>query len=302
MFDFRYHVASLAAVFLALVVGILVGVGIAGRSVVNEADRKIYQNEIQQLQADVDASNARIRQLQRQQAGSETLVEEAYPALMVGRLAGKHVAVLVVGRDDGAIGSSVERALADAGAAGTVRYRALKVPLDVVSVRKALAGKKQLAAYSGERKVAQLGAELGRELVRGGKTPLWEALSSLIVEERRDAGRDPADGVVVIRTVEPQSGDTARFLSALYASLAASGVPAIGVERSDANPSALPAFTRADLSTVNDIEAPLGRLALVLLLSGAEPGRYGLGDKAAPDGLLPTITPLPPATTTTTGA
>ena len=29
MFDLRYHVASLAAVFLALVIGILVGVGIS---------------------------------------------------------------------------------------------------------------------------------------------------------------------------------------------------------------------------------------------------------------------------------
>ena len=37
MFDFRYHVASLVAVFLALVIGILVGVGIADRGVREEA-------------------------------------------------------------------------------------------------------------------------------------------------------------------------------------------------------------------------------------------------------------------------
>jgi hypothetical protein len=39
LFDFRYHVASLAAVFLALVLGILVGVGISGRGLVDNSER-----------------------------------------------------------------------------------------------------------------------------------------------------------------------------------------------------------------------------------------------------------------------
>jgi hypothetical protein len=34
--DLRYHVASLSAVFLALIVGILVGVGISGRGFVDK--------------------------------------------------------------------------------------------------------------------------------------------------------------------------------------------------------------------------------------------------------------------------
>jgi hypothetical protein len=40
MFDFRYHVASLAAVFFALVIGILVGVALASHGLGNtERDR-----------------------------------------------------------------------------------------------------------------------------------------------------------------------------------------------------------------------------------------------------------------------
>ena len=35
MFDLRYHVASLAAVFVALIIGILVGVGISDRGLVD---------------------------------------------------------------------------------------------------------------------------------------------------------------------------------------------------------------------------------------------------------------------------
>ena len=51
MFDLRYHVASLAAVFLALVIGILVGVGISRRGLVDDAERKLLNEQIASLQS-----------------------------------------------------------------------------------------------------------------------------------------------------------------------------------------------------------------------------------------------------------
>jgi len=50
MFDLRYHVASLAAVFIALVIGILVGVGLSGRGVLRETERINYEVRIDQLE------------------------------------------------------------------------------------------------------------------------------------------------------------------------------------------------------------------------------------------------------------
>ena len=51
MFDLRYHVASLAAVFLALIIGILVGVGISGRGLVDSRSA-ILQDTIASRQRD----------------------------------------------------------------------------------------------------------------------------------------------------------------------------------------------------------------------------------------------------------
>jgi len=58
MFDLRYHVASLAAVFVALVIGIFVGVGLSGRGFVNDAERKNFEARISELQADRDSAEA----------------------------------------------------------------------------------------------------------------------------------------------------------------------------------------------------------------------------------------------------
>ena len=52
MFDLRYHVASLAAVFLALIIGILVGVGISDRGLVDNVKTKVLQDEVANLQHD----------------------------------------------------------------------------------------------------------------------------------------------------------------------------------------------------------------------------------------------------------
>jgi len=58
MFDLRYHVASLAAVFLALVIGILVGVGIADRGYVDKAQRGLLEQRIAKLRSDLSDAPA----------------------------------------------------------------------------------------------------------------------------------------------------------------------------------------------------------------------------------------------------
>ena len=54
MFDLRYHVASLAAVFVALVLGIFVGVGLSGRGFVSDAERENLQSRIEELRGERD--------------------------------------------------------------------------------------------------------------------------------------------------------------------------------------------------------------------------------------------------------
>jgi len=84
----------------------------------------------------------------------------------------------------------------------------------------------------------------------------------------------------------PQQGETEDFLSGLYSGLAAAIVPSVGVEDSNAQPSAVPPFRAAGLATVDALDTTAGQVALVFLLEGARPGSYGLGQDAV-DGVLP---------------
>jgi Copper transport outer membrane protein, MctB len=275
-------------VFLALVLGILIGVAISGRGFVDKAERKQLNSRIADLRRSRDAEKARADELQARAKVSDDFVAQAYPLLMKDRLRGKKVAVLVLGASGGQAGDEVDDTLADAGAT-QLRYRALKVPLELASIRKALTPRPALRAYSGERQLDDLARELASELVSGGKTPVWDAIAKSLVEQQRGGLDRPADAVVVIRGVKPQSGLTARFLTGLYQGLANSGVPAVGVERVDTEPSAVAAWRIAGLSSVDDVDTLSGRLALAVVLSGSARGQFGIKEGATP---VPSIPPV----------
>jgi outer membrane murein-binding lipoprotein Lpp len=292
MFDLRYHVASLAAVFIALVLGILVGVGISSRASLNETDRRLLNAEIARLQGQRDAASKRAADLTEAQRAAQAVVKEAYPVLMLERLRGRRIALLYVGPVDARVGGSIDRALSDAGAPPVLRLRALKVPIDERTIDNLLAKRPAFTDYLGGSGLGPLGRALGEELVTGGDTPLWQTLSGALVAERTGTPRRPADGVVVVRSVKAQQGATARFLAGLYAGLGAGSAPVVGVESSSADPSAVQAYRKVGLSSVDDVETPAGRLALVLLLAGGRPGHYGL-KQTAEDGVLPSLASLP---------
>jgi len=288
MFDLRYHVASLAAVFVALLVGILVGVGLSGK--VDDAEKNELRRRVADVNRQLEAVGEREASAGRVEDANTAVVELGLPALLEDRLRGRRVGLLFVGSPDRDLQSTVLTTLEDAGArGGLTRMRALNVPIDSGQLDGDLASHPALAGYRGPDRLRELGRLLAQEFAFGGGAPAWDALSEHLVVERRGRARPRLQGVVVARSAGPQKGDTARFLAGVYEGLASTGTPAVGVARSTDETSAVNAFERADLSSVDDIDLPAGRLALALLLAGAEPGHYGVNDA---DDVLPPIEQL----------
>jgi Copper transport outer membrane protein, MctB len=298
VFDLRYHVVSLAAVFLALVLGVLLGVGISETGRVDDVERDSYELRIGDLESRLEAATEQEVAGERQRKAAQTIIEEAYPVLMQDRLAGRRVVTVFVGSADpgNQIREGIERMLADGGAPGLFRFRELEVPVDAEAIESELDGRAELVRFSGAERYDELGAELAKELVAGEETPLWDALSPLIVGEEAGIGAVSPDAVVVARTAEPQEGPTAALLAGFYRGLASADVPAVGVEAVGSKPSAVPVYKRMGLSSVDAIDTDVGRLAGALVLSGAPDGNYGL-KASAQDGILPR--PVEPVGTAT---
>jgi hypothetical protein len=168
----------------------------------------------------------------------------------------------------------------------------VQVPVDGAAIEQRLANRPALAKYAGVEQLRTLGRQLGREFVRGDDTPLWNALQTLILQEatpRFGASKRPADAVVVVRSADPQTGDTAPFVKGLYEGVADAGVPAVGVQQSKNDFTAKSVFQQAQLSTIDDVDLDAGRLALAIVLSQpASRADYGLDA----NDLLPPVTPV----------
>jgi Copper transport outer membrane protein, MctB len=303
MFGLRYHVASLAAVFVALAVGILLGVAVSGKltDFGEGAERRNLEEDVEQLEQELEAARAQAEAATAMGEGADELFARAYPALMDRRLEGQNVAVVFLGPADGSVRAEVEDTLADAAGGAPASVIALEVPVDGSELQASLEEDEVLAAYANEGgDFSDLGRELGRELVEAEETPLWDALATRLVEERSGTIANAMDSVVVVLNwTPPEDGDddeaateaTASLMDGLVSGLDGSNVPVVGVADSSASQDVIDFYRERGLSSVDNVDAAEGHLALALLLAGAEPGHYGLRETAA-DGVVPLIEPV----------
>src|SRR5687767_11250390 len=103
MFDLRYHVASLAAVFLALAVGILLGIGVADRGLIDRGREGLLREENADLRGEIEAANLRVAAAEEREIAASAFVEEAYPTIVQNRLLGTRVALVFVGSVDDSV-------------------------------------------------------------------------------------------------------------------------------------------------------------------------------------------------------
>ena len=162
--------------------------------------------------------------------------------LIADRLRGKQVAVLFVGPVDANVDNEIERAVTDAGGSPPVRIRALKVPLDTTRIdgRGSTATSPSTRAPASRTWAVSSRASSSTAATR----PRGTRLTQQFVEEKVGSLRKPVDGVIVARTVKPQGGQTATFLSGFYKGLGDVNVPTIGVEPSGVSQSAVPTLER----------------------------------------------------------
>jgi Copper transport outer membrane protein, MctB len=287
VFDLRYHVASLAAVFLALIIGILVGAGLAARTDVEGSERRVLEGRIAELQQDNENLSAEADLLESQREAADKYVGETYDVAMNGRLRATNVALLFVGPSDEDTLDAVEQTLEDASGPRIVEMEALELPVSPQEVESALDPQ-----FSGLT-LDEVGRRLAEELITGGETPFWDALTPVLVQDSRGTSSVEADAVVVSQTAVAADAPTRLFLDGIYAGLARGGVPVVGVERTDVRgPSRIPLYQGRGLSSVDSVDTQVGRVALATLLAGGPEGHYGL-KPSAENGPLPRIEPLP---------
>ncbi len=298
MIDFRYHVVSIVAVFLALALGLFLGSTTLQGTVLDnlKGETNKTADENNRLRAQVD-------DLRTQVTKAQAFVSAVEPYAVAGRLSGQSVVVLSApGVDDG-MRKNVESALADAGATVSADIRLNSAWTDpqqdslLGALATRLAGGTALpAGTGGERAAAQLASVLAaKPRGRAASGNVADTVAAYSEAGLLTAGSLPPHPGVLAVVLAAAAKSTSRDADVLdlaraFGTAAAGAVLAAGADGGPVLATARTASTVAGhLSTVDSVDDGRGQVALVFALADAEAGRsgnYGSGtDARAP---LPT--------------
>jgi copper transport outer membrane protein MctB len=280
----RYHAASLAAVFLALAVGILIGVGFGSDIVSGTAD-----DLEESLQGDLADARAQVDELEGELADEHDLAAALTPAVVENRLRGREIAIVALGGLDEALTDGIRGAL-DPSGAKLQEIAVVGEPPDSEAAADA-AGQARRGEGRSER-LARASRLAGRALVTGGGdfADLRAALFTRYSGEPGDI-----DGVVVVRDRPANLGEREEedtdvleeeLIGGIQSAVPDRRVTVVGAEESDTDPSSVGFFTDRGAASVDNVDQLAGKVALVYALGGAE-GEFGVKDTA--DALLPDL-------------
>jgi Copper transport outer membrane protein, MctB len=322
--DFRYHLVSIVAVFLALAIGIVIGASAIKPGVLNVLDNASSREGHQ-----ITVQRGTIKSQQNQLGADQAFAQAGAPILLNGLLAGQYVALVTAPGADAGTVNGVTAALKLAGATVTTQAQLQPAFFDTS------AGTQNLLETLAQQ-VAPPGLLIqtkppGANPVIAGQQQAAQALAAALVNKGTDLPADqvntildgfknqgflqlsPAGGsaaphqatlAVVIIPASPPSADADPANLALISvaeqlSLSGRGVVLAGPLSGSGPGSAIDELasgsTGAQLSSVDNADKVTGQIlvaqALSYLLAGHKPAAYGVST-----GAVPSPAPTPSAT------
>lgn len=271
----RYHAASLAAVFLALAIGILIG-SQWGSDVLNSTREDLESS----LTSDLNDARSDIDELNRQLDQSGEFGNSVYPLLTEGRLRNRKVGLIGLGPLPSNVTDSVETALEPTGA-DLVAVGAIRQPPSLEDLATELQGTRFRQVATNDDTLANYGRTIGRQLVTGGR--VLETTRSALMSQSSGQFAD-LDGLIIYRAetedIDPEEQETAdRLDRAIIEGAASTRARLVGVETTSTDPSTVTFIRDRNVTTVDNLDQPAGKVSVVYALNGAE-GAFGVKDEA----------------------
>lgn len=282
MFDIRYHIASLVAVFLALTIGILLGSVIVDKGALVKQQNALVES-LEVRHNDLQEQN---RMLSEENTSLKKFQDEALPVIN-GRLKEKRIAIIVTtdvpDEDQNAIQSTLEQAGASISRISTSEFEknfkktAVRKKLDTYFPEENLS-KEKLCDKVLERMAAEIATPTE-------KTLLAELINLGLIDMRASANL-PAEQVVFFGGSRTTIKEASNLDTPLIRQIRNLGIRVIGIEESDAKISYMETYQKEEIPTVDNVDQVAGKISLIFVLLGQD-GNYGI--KPSAKKLLPLL-------------
>jgi hypothetical protein len=335
--DFRYHLVSIVAVFLALAIGIVLGATELQGSVIDglRAANNSLNNKLNAASAEIDSAN-------QEASASDAFLQTAEPKLLAGMLAGDRIVLITEPGAPSAVIDGIEKAAgagyAGAAITGTIALQpkfndasgSTRSSLSAINASLAATDGIGLTPATDEQTVYQQNAAqlIAAAILNepAGQAGMSAPEAQAILKSYVQGGYltissgVPTDGANLAVIVTPQAttadgpNDPADqillAIAAQFANVSAATLVAGPVAGSSVSASAISVLrsssVSSQVSTVDNADTIVGQISTIWALAnqvaGEKPNSYGVSGASAvsPVPLLPvpSVTPTAPATPT----
>jgi hypothetical protein len=305
MFDMRYHIASLVAVFLALAIGILLGTVIVDRGYLVDQQRSM----VKKIENGFDTLRTENRSLSEEVQAQREFASKVMPLAVKERLSGNNVIIVATTKVDDEIKNSLVDNLEKAGAtasfvsisenfkpnAATVLQ--IKPYFDKTTQVKpenaqALIIKKMIETLTvaTSTQTTETATSTASTTATTGvpKTPFLEVLTDMDFIKTDINPDDPVKQVnaAIIVGGTNVNRDPLQIDMPIILQLRSKKLRTVGVETSDCKYSFMKEYQSANIPTVDNINQSTGIISTIFALGGID-GNFGI--KKTAEHLLPAI-------------
>ena len=287
LIDLRHHIITIVSIFLALAVGMVVGSSyLTGTSIEGHVSA-LLNKEFTKLRADNEMKQATIDGLTQQVAKQTEFDRGIAPILVKGRLINRRIAIIQTGDYSEATQSSkaiLEMAGAEVSSITTIESPKWASIEDASGILKSISGE-----MNANDPVGRILETLAYDVVSGSNGHALDVLEDDGLLSKAGQYDKHVSGVVFV------GGSKGKDISMVqkidYGLIdkfkTFTGVTVVGVEPGYAETSYISAYHGKDLSTVNNVDEPMGQVGLVFAIGG-ETGSFGTkeySDKVVPETL-----------------
>lgn len=284
--DYKYHIASLVAVFLALGIGILIGSTLLGNDALIDYQKQVtnkLEDQLQSLRKTNETIQVRANTLETDSNMHQQFEKQVLPVLVAGKLADKNFALVEL--NNFGFPPELAEAIKDAGGHvnSVTSVNSIEDEKHIISILQ-----KDLVwpVTTGDEFYKRLGTEIANNINTGEN----QAVISYLVEKEliKTSGEYgvPVDGLIIVGGSYKESNRNMQIDISLIDYFSELNIPVVGVEETDVSFSSMKEYQRKHISTVDNIDTAPGQMAMVLVLGG-QPGHYGI--KSTAQKLMPDI-------------
>lgn len=282
MIDLRYHVYSLAAVFFALALGIVIGTSFSRLAPGSKSERKTitrYAESMKTLKDQIEKVGNDIEHNQRIIRDMDGTIETLEPYLIKGKLASRHVAILQTGDYDQIV-TEARRALEESGAivtSVTEISRSFDFTNDV-KIAKALVDSGISNNKKGQTGVDRLMEFISNAICEGRPSAILATLERHNIAKFRGDYTRSNDLVLIVGGSESDKTDTSETIdAALISFMDRSDLTIAACEPSDCGFSYVTTWHKQGIASIDNADWASGHVNIVYALNG-EKARFGIKD------------------------